>query len=153
MLDLSRSDRLTLTLAGLATVLGLAASANVPDLPPEPVAVVAPVEAPEPEVTTPPVIEGEVGEYDSTGAPDFILDAVDAEAGSDLSLAYEYVSQTHGFWRPVDSGLADALASGGSDIEDQEAAANYTERDWSICYVADGDTSVVACPDGFVETS
>lgn len=48
-------------------------------------------------------------------------------------------------WQPLDSGWQDAMAEGG--------APDATTRDWSVCLVKVGDTTVVVCPDGWVETS
>jgi hypothetical protein len=48
-------------------------------------------------------------------------------------------------YQPVDQPLADALAEGAKD--------DATTYDWESCLVAYGDTTIIVCPDGYVETS
>jgi len=48
-------------------------------------------------------------------------------------------------WNLVPQELADALAEGG--------APDATTRDWEVCRVRLDDTTIVVCPDGWVETS
>jgi len=63
----------------------------------------------------------------------------------ELGWASEYVVQNEMVWEPVTSELGDALAEG--------SAPDATTRDWEACAVAYGETTVIACPDGWVETT
>jgi hypothetical protein len=77
-----------------------------------------------------------------TNAPAWMLEhapGADEHAVAELDMAYEYVSQSGGTWKPLTPGLADALAEG-------ERPSYPWERE---CVMAElPESTVIACQDG-----